>query len=91
MQGDINECAEPYMKDEKNRDKIKGNAVTCCERLGQYRMPFAWTAIYLMNIVNGVSSLDRDSILEKESSGTNSLGLFKIFFFFCHFVPSNFN
>ena len=31
-----------------------------CERLGQYRMPFAWTAIYLMNIVTGANSLERE-------------------------------
>uniref|UniRef100_A0A1B6EVF4 Dedicator of cytokinesis protein 7 n=1 Tax=Cuerna arida TaxID=1464854 RepID=A0A1B6EVF4_9HEMI len=73
LQGDINECAEPYMKDEKNLDKVRVNAVQCCERLGKYRMPFAWTAIYLMNVVSGVNSLERDSCSDKESTGSNSL------------------
>ncbi|KAG8238879.1 hypothetical protein J437_LFUL018440, partial [Ladona fulva] len=73
LQGDISECAEPYMKDDKNRDKVKSNAVASCERLGKYRMPFAWTAIYLMNIINGVNSLERDSGSDKESTGSNSL------------------
>uniref|UniRef100_H2Y8Y5 DOCKER domain-containing protein n=1 Tax=Ciona savignyi TaxID=51511 RepID=H2Y8Y5_CIOSA len=54
QQGDITECAEPYMKDatDKSRDKAKNNAKWFCERLGKYRMPLAWTAIHLMNIVN---------------------------------------
>lgn len=73
LQGDISECAEPYMKDDKNRDKVRANAVAACERLGKYRMPFAWTAIYVMNIINGVNSLERDSGSDKESTGSNSL------------------
>ncbi|XP_078495835.1 dedicator of cytokinesis protein 7 [Ciona intestinalis] len=59
QQGDITECAEPYMKDatDKCRDKAKNNAKWFCERLGKYRMPFAWTAIHLMNIVNSATNL----------------------------------
>ncbi|CAN8028774.1 unnamed protein product, partial [Ixodes persulcatus] len=70
LQGDINECAEPYMKDEKNKDKVRGNAVATCERLGKYRMPFAWTAVYLLNVLTGVNSLDRDG----DSVGSGTLG-----------------
>ncbi|RZF36641.1 hypothetical protein LSTR_LSTR012320 [Laodelphax striatellus] len=75
LQGDINECAEPYIKDEKNIEKVRANAQLCCERLGKYRMPFAWTAIYLMNVVSGVNSLDRDrdTSSDKDSMGSNSL------------------
>jgi hypothetical protein len=58
----------------QNRDKVRSNAVAACERLGKYRMPFAWTAIYVMNIINGVNSLERDSGSDKESTGSNSLG-----------------
>ena len=54
QQGDITEVAEPYIKDDKNRDKVRQNAAYFCERLGKYRMPFAWTAIDLMGIINGV-------------------------------------
>ncbi|GFN96685.1 dedicator of cytokinesis protein 7-like [Plakobranchus ocellatus] len=62
QQGDISECAEPYMKEDKTakEEKYRANAVQFCERLGKYRMPFAWTAIYLMNIVTGRGSLDRE-------------------------------
>lgn len=55
LQGDVNECAEPYMKDEKNRDKLKTSAALYCERLGKYRMPFAWTAVYLLDVFNGIN------------------------------------
>ncbi len=42
-------------------EKVKANAKYYCERLGAYRMPFAWTAVHLMHIINGASSLDRNS------------------------------
>ncbi|CAB3365687.1 Hypothetical predicted protein [Cloeon dipterum] len=73
LQGDITECAEPYMKEDKNREKLKVNAVTSCDRLGKYRMPFAWTAVYMMNVFNGSNSLERDSGSDRESVGSNSL------------------
>ena len=61
QQGDIAECVEPYVKiqqlqnyNEKQnyKEKFHLNAIQFCERLGKYRMPFAWTAINLMNILN---------------------------------------
>ncbi|KAL5279484.1 DOCK6 family protein [Megaselia abdita] len=61
LQGDIKDSVEPYLKEdkEKYREKIKSNAEDFCDRLGKYRMPFAWTAIYLTNIFNG-ESFDRE-------------------------------
>ncbi|EDW80222.1 uncharacterized protein Dwil_GK21076 [Drosophila willistoni] len=55
LQGDINNSVEPYLKDdkEKYREKVKCNAADYCERLGKYRMPFAWTGVYLTNVFNG--------------------------------------
>jgi hypothetical protein len=75
LQGDLSECVEPYMKEERNRDKLKANAVAVCERLGKYRQAFAWTGIYLMNVINGGNSMDRDSDRDSfsSSSTTNSL------------------
>ena len=52
LQGDINEVVEPYLRDDKNREKVKANAMAACERLGRYRMPFAWTYISLMHVIN---------------------------------------
>jgi len=42
-------------------EKLKCQAEQFCQRLGKYRMPFAWTAIHLMNIVSSAGSLERDS------------------------------
>ncbi|XP_076870999.1 dedicator of cytokinesis protein 7 isoform X27 [Brachyhypopomus gauderio] len=72
QQGDIGECAEPYMvfkesdaaKNKEKLDKLRAQSEQFCQRLGRYRMPFAWTAIHLMNIVNSAGSLERDTELE---------------------------
>ena len=65
----------------QNRDKAKSNAIYYCEKLGRYRMPFAWTAIYLTNIVNGASSLEREAERqEREQGRADSLGKNFIFY-----------
>ena len=53
LQGDINEAAEPYLKEVSNLEKVRQNAYDACNRLGKYKMPFAWTAIWLQNIIKG--------------------------------------
>ncbi|KAG8441371.1 hypothetical protein GDO86_006923 [Hymenochirus boettgeri] len=78
QQGDIGECCEPYMvlkesdgvKNKEKVDKLKMQAEQFCSRLGRYRMPFAWTAIHLMNIINTVGTMERDSDCESERKGT---------------------
>ncbi|XP_053694976.1 dedicator of cytokinesis protein 7 [Sabethes cyaneus] len=75
LQGDIKDSVEPYLKDDKDkyRDKAKSNASDFCERLGKYRMPFAWTGIYLTNIFNGdnlESDKDRESLTSASSSNS---------------------
>lgn len=65
----------------QNLDKLKSNAALTCERLGKYRMPFAWTAIYLMNIINGVNNMDKDSGSDRDSISSNSLGIIMYFNF----------
>ncbi|KAL5022031.1 hypothetical protein ScPMuIL_001186 [Solemya velum] len=71
QQGDISECSEPYMKDDKSKeDRYRSNAVQFCEKLGKYRMPFAWTAIHLMNVVTGANSLERGEV-EKSDCDTS--------------------
>ncbi|XP_036899455.1 dedicator of cytokinesis protein 7 isoform X6 [Sturnira hondurensis] len=77
QQGDIGECAEPYMifkeadatKNKEKLEKLKSQAEQFCQRLGKYRMPFAWTAIHLMNIVSSAGSLERDSTEVEISAG----------------------
>ncbi|XP_038627245.1 dedicator of cytokinesis protein 6 isoform X6 [Tachyglossus aculeatus] len=79
QQGDIGECCEPYMvmketdaaKNKEKLEKLRNTAEQFCSRLGRYRMPFAWTAIHLVNIVSSASSLERDSSdSESERKGT---------------------
>lgn len=53
LQGDISECAEPYLRDDKNKEKVRAAAAAACERLGRYRMPLAWTAIHLSGVIGG--------------------------------------
>uniref|UniRef100_A0A8C2NI82 Dedicator of cytokinesis 7 n=1 Tax=Capra hircus TaxID=9925 RepID=A0A8C2NI82_CAPHI len=80
QQGDIGECAEPYMifkeadatKNKEKLEKLKSQADQFCQRLGKYRMPFAWTAIHLMNIVSSAGSLERDSTEGSWSERRNS-------------------
>lgn len=75
LQGDIKDSVEPYIKEdkEKYRDKAKSNAADYCERLGKYRMPFAWTAIYLTNIFNGESESAKDDQTMASATSSNSL------------------
>ncbi|KAJ6657732.1 hypothetical protein lerEdw1_002233 [Lerista edwardsae] len=79
QQGDISECFEPYMvmketdalKNKEKLEKLRVAAEQFCTRLGRYRMPFAWTAIHLMNIINSTGMLERDaSDAEGDRKGT---------------------
>lgn len=47
LQGGIYQSSEPYVKankDPKISQKVYKNIAVCCQRLGRYRMPFAWAA-----------------------------------------------
>ncbi|XP_044134776.1 dedicator of cytokinesis protein 6 isoform X6 [Bufo gargarizans] len=78
QQGDIGECCEPYMvlkesdgiKNKEKVDKLRVQADQFCSRLSRYRMPFAWTAIHLMNIINSMGTSERDSDSESEKKST---------------------
>ncbi|XP_067089895.1 dedicator of cytokinesis protein 7-like isoform X4 [Osmerus mordax] len=81
QQGDIGECCEPYMvmkesdssKHKEKLEKLRSQAEQFCGRLGCFHMPFAWTAIHLLNIVSSVGGLDRsdpDSDSERKGHGT---------------------
>ena len=62
QQGDIGDAAEPYLKakdlDKKAMEKYKVNANFFCQQLGKYRMPFAWTAIGVLDILAGNQVMD---------------------------------
>ncbi|TNN37113.1 Dedicator of cytokinesis protein 7 [Liparis tanakae] len=57
------------IKNKEKLEKLRGQSEQFCQRLGRYRMPFAWTAIHLMNIVNSAGSLERDTELEMSLTG----------------------
>ncbi|TRY86506.1 hypothetical protein DNTS_010131 [Danionella cerebrum] len=73
QQGEIGDCAEPYtvLKESettKNRDKLeklKSQAEGFCQRLGRYRMPFAFATVNIMSAIN--------STLERDMSDTDSI------------------
>ncbi|KAL5487361.1 hypothetical protein EMCRGX_G019952 [Ephydatia muelleri] len=60
QQGDISDVADPYIRvkdlDAKAQEKVRQNAKFFCQRLGQYRMPFAWVAINVLDIIAGSQS-----------------------------------
>ncbi|KAF4109275.1 hypothetical protein G5714_010348 [Onychostoma macrolepis] len=62
LQGGIAHCAEPYMKNSdsaKAAQKVLKNAKMACNRLGHYRMPFAWAARPLFKDASG--TLDKSA------------------------------
>ncbi|XP_024108328.3 dedicator of cytokinesis protein 8 isoform X1 [Pongo abelii] len=81
QQGEIGDCAEPYTvikesdggKSKEKIEKLKLQAESFCQRLGKYRMPFAWAPISLSSFFN-VSTLERevtdvDSVVGRSSVG----------------------
>ncbi|NXD26640.1 DOCK8 protein, partial [Spelaeornis formosus] len=78
QQGEIGDCAEPYMvlkeseagKTKEKIEKLKAQAESFCQRLGKYRMPFAWIPISLSNFFN-LSTLEREI---QEAEGLNGKG-----------------
>uniref|UniRef100_A0AAY4CGB4 Dedicator of cytokinesis 6 n=1 Tax=Denticeps clupeoides TaxID=299321 RepID=A0AAY4CGB4_9TELE len=78
QQGDIGDCCEPYMvmkesdstKHKEKLEKLRSQAEQACSRLGRFRMPFAWTAIHLLNIVSSMGGLERSD--SDSDTGTSS-------------------
>ncbi|KAM4616568.1 dedicator of cytokinesis protein 8 isoform 2-T2 [Polymixia lowei] len=73
QQGEISDCADPYVTmresdSSKNRDKLeklRGQAETFCQRLGRYRMPFAWATVNVMDVISS-ATLERD-VMDSDS------------------------
>lgn len=89
LQGDTSDAVDAYAKppeasSESNGggklEKLRSAAVANCERLGRYRMPFAWTAFPLVDILTSVSastaanSASTEVIAEAVDGGTSSGG-----------------
>uniref|UniRef100_A0A672S116 Dedicator of cytokinesis 8 n=1 Tax=Sinocyclocheilus grahami TaxID=75366 RepID=A0A672S116_SINGR len=81
QQGEIGDCAEPYMvlKESdapKNRDKVeklRNQAEGFCQRLGRYRMPFAFATVNIMSAIS--STLERDTSDTDSRSSMEKKGL----------------
>ncbi|XP_074525840.1 dedicator of cytokinesis protein 8 [Halichoeres trimaculatus] len=67
QQGEISDCADPYMtlresdsgKSKDKVEKLRGQAEMFCQRLGRYRMPFAWATVNIMDVIS-TATIDRD-------------------------------
>ncbi|XP_029468971.1 dedicator of cytokinesis protein 8 isoform X2 [Rhinatrema bivittatum] len=81
QQGEIGECAEPYLvlkesdggKSKDKIEKLRVQAESFCQRLGKYRMPFAWAPISLSNYIN-ISTLERDTGESESFNGRAATG-----------------
>uniref|UniRef100_A0A8C0JF90 Dedicator of cytokinesis C/D N-terminal domain-containing protein n=1 Tax=Chelonoidis abingdonii TaxID=106734 RepID=A0A8C0JF90_CHEAB len=81
QQGEIGDCAEPYMvlkeseggKSKEKVEKLKVQAESFCQRLGKYRMPFAWAPISLTNFFN-FSTLEREMSEAESLNGNRTTG-----------------
>ncbi|XP_069084743.1 dedicator of cytokinesis protein 8 isoform X1 [Pleurodeles waltl] len=81
QQGEIGECAEPYIviketeggKSKDKVEKLKSQAESFCQRLGKYRMPFAWAHVSLASVFN-VSTLEREAGENESLNGKGNSG-----------------
>ncbi|MEQ2212067.1 hypothetical protein XENOCAPTIV_024558, partial [Xenoophorus captivus] len=48
-----------YLVIKDKLEKLKGQAEAFCQRLGRYRMPFAWATVNIMDVIS-TATLDRD-------------------------------
>ncbi|XP_036403695.1 dedicator of cytokinesis protein 11 [Megalops cyprinoides] len=83
LQNGITHCAEPYIKTSdvsKTAQKVLKAAKQTCQRLGQYRMPFAWAAKQVFKDAQG--SLDMDGkfspLYRQDSSKISTEDLMKL-------------
>uniref|UniRef100_A0A4W5L490 Dedicator of cytokinesis 8 n=1 Tax=Hucho hucho TaxID=62062 RepID=A0A4W5L490_9TELE len=79
QQGEISDCAEPYMvmketdsaKNKEKLEKLRSQSEMFCQRLGRYRMPFAWATVNIMNVIS-TATLDRDTTDSDSLNGKSS-------------------
>ncbi|XP_068164796.1 dedicator of cytokinesis protein 11 isoform X2 [Antennarius striatus] len=83
LQNGITHCSEPYMKTSdinKTAQKVLKAAKQTCQRLGKYRMPFAWAAKQVFK--DGQGSLDMDGkfspLFRQDSSKISSDDMIKL-------------
>ncbi|CAG9532753.1 unnamed protein product [Cercopithifilaria johnstoni] len=60
---EVADACEPYLKEDKNKERLMQTAQQYCERLGAFRMPFGWFAIDLNQILNRQHHPDKTEAL----------------------------
>ncbi|KPM04895.1 dedicator of cytokinesis protein 7-like protein 2 [Sarcoptes scabiei] len=71
FQNEINDVLEAYVRppeDQNKLDRLKSMAKNNCERLGQYRMHFAWAVFPLVDILLANTKCRSDSLNSNQSS-----------------------
>uniref|UniRef100_A0A8C7VMT0 Dedicator of cytokinesis 8 n=1 Tax=Oncorhynchus mykiss TaxID=8022 RepID=A0A8C7VMT0_ONCMY len=74
QQGEISDCAEPYMvmketdsaKNKEKLEKLRNQSEMFCQRLGRYRMPFAWATVNIMNVISTLVNSERFGTMEDQ-------------------------
>lgn len=87
LQGNIAQASEPYLRhgslgDAKQGTKAQKLVRTCCQRLGHYRMPFAWAAkaIFTRFSCELDKSLDFGHIYRHDSAKLSEEDILKFLF-----------
>lgn len=84
LQGSINQVAEPYLKmtkgDPKNSQKLLKNIKMYAQKIGHFRMPFAWAArpIYRMYSNDLDETIDFPAIYRQEGNKLKDEDLLKL-------------
>nr|XP_055053130.1 dedicator of cytokinesis protein 11 isoform X2 [Misgurnus anguillicaudatus] len=83
LQNGITHCAEPYIKTSdmsKTVQKVLKTAKQTCQRLGQYRMPFAWAAKQVFKDAQGSLEMDGkfSPLYRQDSSKISTEDLIKL-------------
>uniref|UniRef100_A0A4W3KDI0 Dedicator of cytokinesis 10 n=1 Tax=Callorhinchus milii TaxID=7868 RepID=A0A4W3KDI0_CALMI len=83
LMGNIPGCAEPYIKSSdssKTAQKVLKNNKQFCNKLGKYRMPFAWSVRSVFK--DNLGTIDRDSrfspLFRQESNKVSTEDLLKL-------------
>lgn len=61
-----------HFQNKDKLEKLRSQAETFCQRLGRYRMPFAWATVNIMEVIS-TATLDRDVTDSDSTKG----GVFK--------------
>uniref|UniRef100_A0A0K0EPK7 C2 DOCK-type domain-containing protein n=1 Tax=Strongyloides stercoralis TaxID=6248 RepID=A0A0K0EPK7_STRER len=75
--GESNDIYEPYLKFDTNnsvKEKYQNLAIANCKRLGHFRMPFAWSAIELSQVLSGgkIETVNKKDVGSKDTSYLSS-------------------